>query len=30
MELGTKFSKFEGGDHTDARKKRIKFMGEFC
>jgi hypothetical protein len=30
MELGTKFSKFEGGDRTDARKKRIKFMGEFC
>jgi hypothetical protein len=30
MKLGTKFSKFEGGDRTDARKKRIKFMGEFC
>jgi hypothetical protein len=25
MELGTKFSKFEGGDRTDARKKKIKF-----
>jgi hypothetical protein len=25
MELGTKFSNFEGGDRTDTRKKRIKF-----
>jgi hypothetical protein len=30
MEFGTKFSKFEGGDRTDVRKKRIKFMREFC
>jgi hypothetical protein len=30
MKLSTKFSKFEGGDRTNARKKIIKFMEEFC